>query len=938
MDYSQYGKKRNTRKLNRHTARIRNKASLLVLRITLSLVLIAGFALVGGGVGLYFGILANSPNINMDMARSEYHSSFIICGHTGEELLRLHAGHNHEFVYIDQIPYHVRHAFVAIEDERFFEHNGIDIRGIGRALNTLIESGGSRTEGASTITQQLIKNMLDRFESNVIYKLQEQYLAIFFERYLTEQMGCRMAAKDTILESYLNIINLGRSNYGVQAAAQFYYGVDVWDLTIAQAATIASITQNPSRFPPDTRPDANWARTQLVLRSMHRLGFITDEEFDEAMREVERPDGTMIGAVYSSIVRTAAGATRPIISEFDCFTNALLNSIRSDLMTQFNWNREQANAQIFGGGVRIYTTQHPGMQAAVDRVFLDDSYWPESDFSIDVELNFTVKNTFTNLQERMRPKTNVSTMEEAEAWVEETLNSFITPYQTLVDDPLPLFTPQPQAAFVLLDHHTGHVLALRGVRGELGANRTLNRATQSTRQPGSQLKTIGIFGPAFDMGIMHPGTMIADQPFTYVCRWTGNEWSPGNWWTGFRGPMTVRAAVYDSANVVSARATADTTIPHVGTETMFDYLRNMGITTLAPGHEGPAVALGGMRYGVRLIELAGAYGMVANGGMFNPPVLYTLVLGHDGRILLENPDNPTRVFRDTAAYMLLDTMKDTMTRGTGRAHNWTSEQLRRNIPIAGKTGTTQARRDLGFSGSTPYFTASIWMGNDDNEVMTRGAQGAHLNAWRSIMQEIHEGLPPRQFTRPADGRLVTVTVCADSGLLAGELCHHDSRGNRVSTGVIDSHFRPTEHCTIHVRFRYCLVHGLLAGPNCHEDTISNRVGINFGPEIYGGFPQGVIDGLVCHNCIPLTHLPWEIPNQDEGPPLTLWPELNLPIPPMPDNTPPSSNVPVTPQPDDDIVEPLPFPPNHGIVIPDLPSDFFTSDPTPDTEDDPPYGF
>ena len=938
MDYSQYGKKRNVRKQNPHTARIRNKVSLLFLRITLSLVLIAGFALVGGGVGLYFGILANAPVINMDMARSGYHSSFIICAHTGEELLRLHAGHNHESVSIDQIPYHVRHAFVAIEDERFFEHNGVDIRGIGRALHALVESGGTRTEGASTITQQLIKNMLDRFQSNVIYKLQEQYLALFFERYLTERLGCRMAAKDYILESYLNIINLGRSNYGVQAAAQFYYGVDVWDLTIAQAATIASITQNPSRFPPDTRPVANWERTQRVLRSMHRLGFITDEEFEEAMKEVEREDGTVVGAVHYTIVRTEDGATRPIISHFDCFTDALLASVQQDLMTQFNWTSDQARDKIFGGGVRIYSTQHPRMQAAVDRVFLDESYWPESDFSIDVELNFTLQNTITGLQTRMRPRTNVLTMQDAEAWIQATLDNYVTVYQALVDDPLPLFTPQPQSAFVLLNHHTGHVYALRGVRGEKSQNRTLNRATQSTRQPGSQLKTIGIFGPAFDMGIMHPGTIIVDQPFTYVCRWTGNEWSPSNHWTAFRGPMTARTAIYASANVVSARAVADTTIPHIGTETMFDYLRNMGINTLAPGHEGPAVSLGGMRYGVRLIELAGAYGMVANGGMFNPPVLYTLVLDYDGRILLENPVNPTRVFRDTAAYMLLDTMKDTMTApgATGHRGNWTTQELRNTIPIAGKTGTTQQRRDLGFSGSTPYFTASIWLGNDNNEVMTRGVAGAHLNAWRSIMQEIHEGLQPRQFPRPADGRLITVTVCADSGLLAGPLCNYDSRGSRVRQNVIDAHFRPTEYCNMHVRFRYCMAHGMLAGPNCYEGNISNRVGLNLGPEIYGGFPQGVIDGLTCHSCIPLTHLPWEDPPQQEGPPLTTWPGSNIPIPPMPgnDDPVPPFNIPVPPQPDDDIVyrfptddeddvwEPPSLPFDHGPPAEDDPSDGF----------------
>ena len=863
MDYSQSGRKRNTRKISLHTRRVRNKISLMVLRIAISLVLITIFATVSAGIGLYFGILSNAPELNHDLTRPVYHSSVIVCGLTGEILETLHAGHNHETVTIDQIPMHVRLAFVAIEDERFFEHDGIDVRGIGRAINTLIESHGARTEGASTITQQLIKNMLHRFESNLIYKLQEQYLAVNFERELTEFFGCRTEAKDFILGAYLNIINLGRSNYGVQAAAQFYYGVDVWDLTIAQAATIAAITQNPSRFPPDSRPEANWTRTQHVLRSMHRLGFITDYEFEEAMREVEREDGTVIGAVYSTLY--SSGVARPIISRHDCFTDALIASVRDDLMREFDITRAQANDRIFTGGLRIYSTQNHQLQAIVDRVFLDDSYWPKSDFSIDVEFNFTLYNTFSGLYSHYQRNHNVLTIDEAEAWMQQVLAYQMTEYHRVENQQM-LLTPQPQAAFILLDHHTGHVLALRGVRGERGANRTFNRATQSTRQPGSQLKTIGIFGPAFDMGIMHPGTVIVDQPFTYTCRWTGNEWTPRNHWgAGFRGPMTVRTAVYSSANVVSARATVDTTIPHVTVDTMFQYLQNMGITTLVPGQDGPAVSLGGMHRGVHLIELAGAYGMVANGGLFNPPVLYTLVLDHNGNILLENPVNPTRVFRETAAYMLLDTMKGTVSApgATGHAGNWVNnQQLRNDIPIAGKTGTTTARRDLGFSGSTPYFTASIWMGNDNNERMTSAANRAHLNAWRSIMQEIHENLQPRQFTRPADGRLVTVTVCADSGLLAGPLCTQDSRGNRARTNVIDSHFRPAEYCAMHVRFTYCMAHGALAGPNCHADVISTRVGINVGPGTFGGFPQGVIDGQVCYSCVPLSRLPWDDPTHD----------------------------------------------------------------------------
>ena len=925
MDYSQLGKRRNIRKQNPHTARIRNKVGLLSLRITLGLLLVAGFALLGGGFGLYFGILNNAPALQLDMVVPVYRSSVIIDAHTGEELHRLHGGHNHESVTIDQIPLHVQHAFIAIEDERFFEHNGIDIRGIGRAAHRLVSSGGAVTEGASTITQQLIKNMLGRFDSNFVYKLQEQYLAVHFERFLTEEFGSRQLAKEFILESYLNIINLGRQNYGVQSAALFYYNVNVWELTIAQAATIAAITQNPSRFPPDTRPEANWVRAQHVLDSMLRLGFITEEEHYEAINS----------DVYATIYRTSAGYTRPLISPFDCFTDALLDSVRDDLMRVHNLTLEMANRHLFTGGLRIYTTQNQEMQRVVDRVFLDDFYWPESEFTLDVEFNFTLYNTITGISRHFQRRRTVPNMEAAEAWMEEVRNQYMTSQDTITREQA-LFTPQPQAAFVLLDHHTGHVLALRGVRGERGTNRSFNRATQATRQPGSQLKTIGIFGPAYDLGIMQPATAIEDRPFTLVQ--AGSEpWSPANWWSGFRGFMTTRHAVYNSANVVSARAVADVNIPHVGVDTMFSYLRNMGITTIVDGADGAAVSLGGMNQGVRLIELAGAYGMVANGGLFNPPVLYSLVLDYYGAVVLENPVNPTRVFRDTAAYLLMHTMRDTMTVGTGTQANWSSASgLRGSIAVGGKTGTTQQNRDFGFSGSTPYLTASIWIGNDSNARMTNAAR-VHLPAWRSIMEEIHREFAPRQFERPQG--IVTATVCAITGLLPAP-------GGPTRTDIFDARFVPTEVCTMNLSITYCEVHGYLAGPYCPPSALVTRSGAPTA-DSPGAFPQGVIDGIEC-----MRHTPEDLANywaaqQTPGYDPNLPDHIEIPTgvaPPL--TTQPPTEPTTSPWGDHDFGDgpTMQLPPNlPDIELPTLPPDptepdTWIPDPEPDDNDEPPYGF
>ena len=858
MDYSRVGTERKKRRQGSQTTRIRNKVGLIMLRITLAVVLISGFAIMGAGIGIYVGILNHAPDLNFEVVESINQATVIFDYNTGEELDRLHAGQNHETVTIDQIPMHVRHAFISIEDERFFEHNGVDMRSMGRAAHSVLTGG--RIQGASTITQQLVKNMLERFDADIVTKLQEQYLAIRLEQQLTEDFGGdRMAAKDFILEAYLNIINLGRANIGIQAAAWFYYGVDVSELTIAQAATIAAVTQNPSRFPPDTRPADNWVRAQLVLGNMLRLGHITQAEYNEAMREVTLEDGTRIGAVYNSIFRIDGGGTRHIVAQFDDFTDALITAVRNDLMNEFGLTSSQANAQIYGGGLQIFSTQNHELQAIVDRVFLDDSYWPEHEFSIDINYSMTVLNTITQQRRHYGRERTVRNTEEVEAFIYQLQNELLT-YHDVVETEVINLTPQPQSAFVLLDHHTGHVVALRGVRGERPAgNLMFNRATQATRSPGSQMKPIAPFAPAFDLGIMQPATVIDDVPFTLLQ--TGSPpWTPSNWWGGnFEGLSTARRAIYRSMNVVSARAGVDPTIPHVGVPTMIAYLQRLGITTLVetgPNADlGGAFILGGMAQGVHLIELAGAYGAIANMGEFNRPVLYSMVLDHNGNVLLDNRNQPERVLRDTTAYLLIDTMRDTMraSGATGHAINFTDADLRRNIPISGKTGTSQDNRDLGFSGFTPYFTASIWMGNDSNARMSSRASGTHLIPWRVIMQEVHAHLEPRQFVRPSG--IVTAAVCLDSGHLATELCRQDPRGNRSRTEIFAAMHVPTQECTVHQQFTYCHEHGYLASINCPPWSVHTRIGlvrpqpiIDFTVNIadrHMEFPQGVLDGLVC---------------------------------------------------------------------------------------------
>jgi len=863
MDYSKHGNKRRKRLQNPHATRVRNKIGLLVMRVTLAVVLIAGFAGVGAAIGIYIGILEAAPDLDIErLGPISPHSfgtgsgqtplgsltSFIV-GPDGEERERIHGGQDFEFAGIDEMPQHLMYAFVAIEDERFFEHNGVDPRGIMRAIH-VTTMPDRPTEGASTITQQLVKNMLQLRDNTFISKLQEQHLAINFERYLVEYFSSFIdqngqplyedpyrAAKDFILQSYLNIIYLGRGNNGVQAASQWYFGVNVSELTLAQSAVIAAITQWPSRFAPDIRPADNWGRTVFVLRNMLRLGFITEEEYEEARQERQYvrngipqydADGEprMVGYVMDTIFRTAGGGVRPRISNHDCFTDALLIQVRDDLMRELNLTAQQANHRIFNGGLRIYSTQDMSMQATVDRVFLDDTLWPGQGvgFAIEVHYHMTVFNTITRQYRHHFHQSVVPNLEAAHAFVETVDAQRLAATDEVIWDlnrhanPSRVFMiPQPQGAFVLMDHHTGHVMAIRGIRGPKEGNRVFCRATQARRQPGSQLKPLIPFGVMFDLGLMQPSTVIDDVPY-YLPNPYGRGWSPGNWWNQgatHRGFQTVRQGIYESLNVVSARAASDPSIVHAGMPQMRRFLENLGISTLHP-NDGPAIVLGGMTEGVYLLELTAAFAAVANMGEYLRPVLYTRVLDHEGRILLENNHEPQRAMRDTTAYLILNSMLRTVTNGTGGRAHWTAAELRaggsRHIPIAGKTGTSQDRRDLGFVGSTPYFTAAIWMGNDNNQPMHQNAFHFHTPIWRIIMEEVHAGLPALSFERPA--RIVSAQVCFDSGHLPTELCRTDPRGSRVRSEIFEMGLVPSEQCHVHQQFTYCRASGMLATDYC----------------------------------------------------------------------------------------------------------------------------
>jgi len=491
-----------------------------------------------------------------------------------------------------------------------------------------------------------------------------------------------------------------------------------------------------------------------------------------------------------------------------------------------------------------------------------------------------VLNSVTGLRRPYVLRDNFRSMEAYLAYRETWQSSRLFPNDE-IDSEVEFIIPQPQAAFVVMDHHNGHVLAMRGIRGERQGYRLFCRASRATRSPGSQMKPL-TFGAGIEMGIFYPAYVIDDVPFE-----PGNPW-PRNWWgSQFEGFSTVRRAIYRSMNVVSVRAVADPRIEHVGLENMFNFVNNLGFTSLVYRRGGftdavSAMPLGGLTDGVILVELAAAYAAIANHGNYHRPVFYSHILDMHGNILLENTHDPRRVMRETTAYMLTSSMVDTM-RGsgaTGHNINWANDtNMRRDIPIAGKTGTSQLFRDLGFTGFTPYYTAAIWMGNDNNFPMLNIS--LHIPVWRSIMQEIHQGYAPRSFIRPPD--IVSRSVCRDSGHTPGPFCTMDPRGSRVTSDIFASGQAPSQTCEVHQQFTYCTASGRLPGPNCSHENVVTRVGHVRAVPIVGNvsvlhrhleFPEGVLEGLICDTCefvhyVPQPQLPdiddwWNSPNNPWG--------------------------------------------------------------------------
>lgn len=588
-------------------------------------------------------------------------------------LLGLFYRERRQLISLSELPPHVPLAFVAIEDRRFFEHEGVDLRRIvGAVRDNLLE--GFAASGASTISMQLARNLfpeqLPRGEKTFRRKIAEARLALAMERQLS---------KERILELYLNHIFLGSGAYGIEAAARTYYGKPAAELTPVEAATLAGLPQAPSAYNPRRNPEAALRRRNVVIAAMEETDVLTRAEADAA---AETPLNL---APPAGVVRA------PYFVE----------QIRRDLEERFG-------ELLYTGGLRIYTTLNPKLQQQAEE-------------GLESQLRQVEEGTY--------------------GWYRHTTyEEFVASLAGEEEERQVTSTPYLQGTAVVMDPHTGGILALVG--GRNFQHSQFNRATQALRQPGSAFKPF-VFAAALESG-RSPLYTMADAPL-YVTMPDGQTWVPRNYSNEYQGNMSLRDALKQSKNMVAIRLGQE-----VGVQAVKDLARRAGLSTPIP--EYPSVFIGAA--GVYPLDLIGAYAPFANGGLRVEPKYIERIEDSEGRLLWEPTTTPSVAFAPSVAWILTDMLREVVDGGTGYVvRNPAVGNLSYDIPAAGKTGTTNDATDVWFVGYTPEILAGVWIGFDQPQTISGGATGGGFAApvWARIVRSFYEDRePPQPWERPSD--------------------------------------------------------------------------------------------------------------------------------------------------------------------------------------------
>ena len=678
-----------------------------------------------------------------------------------KELQMLRSEENRIWVDYDQMPDALWQAAVSIEDERFFQHHGVDWkRTFGATVNMFL--GMRDTFGGSTITQQLLKNMTKDNAGTVNRKVREIFRALEFEKNYS---------KEDILELYLNTIYLGRSCYGVETAAQYYFGKDVSELTVAECASLIAITNNPSMYGPMynitiTRKDGskvtprelNKERQEMILDKMVSKNYLSKEEAAAAKAEtLPFTDGSTSAQELAAAADSNTTGSNDLYNSF--FVDQLIRDVSADLGKKLGISTEEARTKLYYGGYNIYATIDPEIQDIAESVYEDRS-----------NLNVTSRDG-------------------------QLIRSGIT----------------------IVDVSSGNVVATVGDIGEKTGNLVWDFATD-TRQPGSSIKPLTVYAPAIDAGVVTMASTFDNYPVRLL---NGNPW-PKNSPNKYTGWTTLAKGVASSINTVAVQV-----VEKLGVRNAYSFAtENLNLNLVASDMDVSPLGLGGLTYGLNTRAMAAAYASFANSGVYNAPRLYLEVKDSDGNVVLENEQESRAAMKETTAYFMNKLLKGVVTSGTGTAANFGG------MTIAGKTGTTSDNYDRYFVGYTPYYSAAVWTGYKYNAKVVYNGNPS-ITLWKKVMQKIHANLPNKDFPAVTSG-LTKVTVCLDSGKLASEACAMDSRGSRVTTVEVASGTAPTETCTMHVVRNYCTEGQCLAGDTCPESSVVQRSFLDYTRTSYGG--------------------------------------------------------------------------------------------------------
>ncbi len=667
------------------------------------------------GAGYIFAVIKSTPPLDLQAVLNLSQPTSIY-DKDGVFMDNLHSEVDRTIVSYEQIPKYLKDGFVSIEDQRFESHRGIDPIRIGGSILTDINKlfkGQRSFHGGSTLTQQLLKNTVLSDENSAIQrKIKEIWYALNLEKELS---------KDEILNQYLNTIPLGGTAYGVEAAANLYFGKSVNELNLIECAYISGIAQAPTYYSAYNEnnkkdPTPYLVRTKSVLSKMYELNKITKTEYDQAITDL------------NSGKLEFKSTKKSYTLEYEWYINPTVSQVKEDLKSKYKYTDEEVSRLLANGGLKITTNMDRSLQ----------------DYTQNLLDNYSARNV--GLTETYFEGTKI---------------------------------PEFQASATIVDYKTGKVLAMVGGRGPHAANST-NRAYTTLKPIGSTTKPLTVYGPAINEKILTAASTIDDSPLddsTSKSMNGGTVWNLQNDDHTFAGNVTLRDGLRQSKNIVAAKV-----LNTIGTKVSHSYGEKFGLVyNNSSKSQVATLALGqfdGNGDGGNTFITSSAFGVFGNEGIYTEPKLYCKVVDASGNVLLDSEANikTKEIFSKQTAWLMYDLLKGSRSY-TGPSAQWGS------IPVAGKTGTTSDNKDFWFTGLTPYLSGSIWLGYDTPKSMPHGNSDKAAALWGKIMAKAHKDLDYKEIEMPSG--ITSATVCMDSGKLASDLCYEDSRGRVYDEYFID---------------------------------------------------------------------------------------------------------------------------------------------------------